>query len=822
VVLTTLDAKDLGEDVLYRFARRRIHSLSPKEILCDLFKVRDIDPQLHALKWLAAALADARPDGGYPPPPQGTLDQETAWGAFLRCKLGFDTARPDLPGLLAWARSAEKIERWRKLEADAASASEQWVARFAGTESSWVWAALRRDAGVPVLTLGLVAGLLFNRSDLPSEIATARGAFEARYFEGLHLTPEAGKAFAGAALATLRSLDSAAGDVQDEIEQADVIFKSLRIDERALENDVSPLGWEQRLTLFGKALRDWLKRRTPVGYSNIEAIFSRIQLHRQAARDSDTIEQLQMALRLSRWLAQPEVPASTGFVQLTRAYNAELSFVDWARYLLFHGHSHSEFNLACEELVTVVGELRERFNEQFARALSEWTAAGSASQEVGLIEAVLADRVAPLAKTGRVLMVVLDGLSLPIYRQIAASLVRENWAEAVPQGETQSIPVIAGFPTVTEWSRRLLLSGSTTITPGADEVAAFREAVAFQGVGKSNHAPMLFRKADLTDLGGRSVSESVRKEISSSTRQIVGVVINAIDDHLAKDDQLRVSWPLTQIPILEQVLDLARSAGRYVVIASDHGHVVTHRAHRIVAAPNDRYRIPSGQPLAGELHLHHGRAATFTQSGIFVPWTECGYYTSRRNGLHGGITPQEILVPASVFVPSNQVPQGWSLIPQRYPDWWWETKPTEPTMASMVKAPFGGTGKKQKGTPVGDATLPLFAAVALPPASSTSDWIDTLFASPLYQEQYARVGRNPPNPETIKRVLLALKERQGTLLKSVLVQCSGEPEIRLPGLLAMLRRILNVEGYQVLGVDEASGTVRLNLDLLRTQFDISA
>jgi hypothetical protein len=143
-------------------------------------------------------------------------------------------------------------------------------------------------------------------------------------------------------------------------------------------------------------------------------------------------------------------------------------------------------------------------------------------------------------------------------------------------------------------------------------------------------------------------------------------------------------------------------------------------------------------------------------------------------------------------------------------------------MASMVKAPFGGTGKKQKGTPVGDATLPLFAAVALPPASSTSDWIDTLFASPLYQEQYARVGRNPPNPETIKRVLLALKERQGTLLKSVLVQCSGEPEIRLPGLLAMLRRILNVEGYQVLGVDEASGTVRLNLDLLRTQFDISA
>jgi hypothetical protein len=60
------------------------------------------------------------------------------------------------------------------------------------------------------------------------------------------------------------------------------------------------------------------------------------------------------------------------------------------------------------------------------------------------------------------------------------------------------------------------------------------------------------------------------------------------------------------------------------------------------------------------------------------------------------------------------------------------------------------------------------------------------------------------------------------MLKSVLAQCSGEPEIRLPGLLAMLRRILNVEGYPVLAVDDASSTVRLNLDLLRTQFDLSA
>lgn len=821
VVLTTLDAKDLGEDLLYRFARRRIHTLSAKDILCDLFKVREIDPQLHSLKWLASALADARPEGGYPPPPQGTLDQETAWGAFLQCRLAMTSARPDLPALIDWARIADNIERWKKLEPDAADATEQWIARSAGTESIWVWAALRRNAGVSVLTLGFVADLLFNRADLPTEIATARGSFEARYFDGIHLTPQAGKAYASASLATLRSLEPNGVDVSDEVGQADAIFKSLRIEERAIESNLSNHGWMQRLTLLSRAIKGWIKSKAPSGLSEIGTAFDAVTSHRNAAKDRETIEQLEMAMRLCRWLSQ--VSSSTppvGFVQSCHHYTEELCFVDWARYVLYHGHSNEDLNGACEELVATVTELRERFNQSFGNALSEWTAAGSSSPDVGLIESVLSDRVAPLAKFDRVLMVVLDGLSFPIYRQIAGALVLENWAEAVPSGQNKSTPVIAGLPTVTEWSRRLLLSGRTDIAPGADEAAAFRDAPAFQGIVKANHPPLLFLKNALTDQGGRSVSDAVRKEIISSTRQVVGIVINAIDDHLAKDDQLRVAWPLSQIPILQQVLDLARSAGRNVVITSDHGHVVTHRAQRIADAPNDRYRIPSGHPLAGELHLQQGRAGTFTQGGIFEPWTERGFYTSRRNGLHGGISPQEVLVPATVFVPSKQAPENWTLIPQHYPDWWWETKAgiTSPSIKATPAA-AATSGKKTKAVLAAESTLPLFAGVSVPPPT---DWINTLFASPLYLEQYSRVGRNPPNPETIKRVLLALKERQGTVLKSVLVQCSGEPEIRLPGLLAMLRRILNVEGYPVLSVDEASGTVRLNFDLLQTQFDLSA
>jgi hypothetical protein len=43
----------------------------------------------------------------------------------------------------------------------------------------------------------------------------------------------------------------------------------------------------------------------------------------------------------------------------------------------------------------------------------------------------------------------------------------------------------------------------------------------------------------------------------------------------------------------------------------------------------------------------------------------------------------------------------------------------------------------------------------------------------------------------------------------------------LPGILSSLRRILNVEGYPVLSIDDSSGTVRLNRELLKSQFDLT-
>jgi len=49
----------------------------------------------------------------------------------------------------------------------------------------------------------------------------------------------------------------------------------------------------------------------------------------------------------------------------------------------------------------------------------------------------------------------------------------------------------------------------------------------------------------------------------------------------------------------------------------------------------------------------------------------------------------------------------------------------------------------------------------------------------------------------------------------------GEPEHRLPGLVVVIQRLLNVEGYAILDRQDAANTVTLNVPLLKKQFELS-
>ena len=53
-----------------------------------------------------------------------------------------------------------------------------------------------------------------------------------------------------------------------------------------------------------------------------------------------------------------------------------------------------------------------------------------------------------------------------------------------------------------------------------------------------------------------------------------------------------------------------------------------------------------------------------------------------------------------------------------------------------------------------------------------------------------------------------------------LAGATGTPAHRLSGLLAIMQRLLNVEGYSILDHQDAANTVVLNIPLLKKQFEI--
>ena len=74
--------------------------------------------------------------------------------------------------------------------------------------------------------------------------------------------------------------------------------------------------------------------------------------------------------------------------------------------------------------------------------------------------------------------------------------------------------------------------------------------------------------------------------------------------------------------------------------------------------------------------------------------------------------------------------------------------------------------------------------------------------------------------DDVRRLLMSLAERGGRMTRAALAQRMGLPEYRLDHLVTATRRVLNVDGIQVLDVEAASTTVILNQALLQQQFEV--
>jgi hypothetical protein len=95
-----------------------------------------------------------------------------------------------------------------------------------------------------------------------------------------------------------------------------------------------------------------------------------------------------------------------------------------------------------------------------------------------------------------------------------------------------------------------------------------------------------------------------------------------------------------------------------------------------------------------------------------------------------------------------------------------------------------------------------------------------LLASPLFADQKKLSGRAVPPDEAFADLLTALDTAGGKLTAAALARRLGLPLFRLRGLLAVVQRVLNIDGFAVLGRDEQSDTVELDRLLLLRQFDL--
>jgi hypothetical protein len=163
-----------------------------------------------------------------------------------------------------------------------------------------------------------------------------------------------------------------------------------------------------------------------------------------------------------------------------------------------------------------------------------------------------------LAKRHPVLLVVIDGMGMAVFRELQTDLIGRVWVEIDSKDNSQRLPVIAALPTVTEASRTSLLCGTLATGNFGDEKRCFSGHPSLVAAGSRSKPPILFHKADLAGDGTVGVASKVVGAITDDKQRVVGVVINAVDDHLAKGDQIRVDWTVHRIKPLDELLAAAR------------------------------------------------------------------------------------------------------------------------------------------------------------------------------------------------------------------------------------------------------------------------
>jgi len=683
VILTPLKESDLDDDILMRLAKRKLFSIDPWEVVKSLFQANLIDPRLRKERWIADYLIDANTSEGYTPISNGFLNAGNVWAILLDRGLGIVDTSPDLPDLLKWSIDNNHIARLKNESPLFQKAAIAYITELVGHVAQYILRCACQTERNDLVALGLVFGVLFHPK-ATGKLDKAIGKIEERYFQGEILTPNIGATWQAASQEVINLRLPIDIQLKENIlNRADEILQEIGASHLAHLSEISPLGFNQRLESFAQTLSSILKHpltdELETQIKELIADRNQILQHNLAKDDRDRrrIDNLDMAIRLLRWIHQQEVEPNPVAQSLTAAIAQEVSensFADWARHSLLSDEPLQLVANAYADLFHLAVKVRERQSKIFANLFASWTDLGSSHDEILVVENVLRDIIAPIASFAPVLLIVLDGMSMSICHQLLESIVRQGWT--LLHKEDRDYPImsaLATVPSTTEISRTSLLCGRLRSGNAKDESSEFKFHPDLNQSSKQQKKkhPLLFHKAQLQGTEDVTLSQDVRQALSSRDRPIVGVVVNAIDDHLTKGEQLYVDWTQRSIKVIPALLEEAKSADRIVILASDHGHIIEHGTNLISAIDGgERWRTDGDNLMDEECRLKGNRVVASGHKSIIAPWSEQIRYKPKKNGYHGGANPQEIVTPIAVLSSGQVIPSGWAESSNKFPNLW--------------------------------------------------------------------------------------------------------------------------------------------------------
>jgi hypothetical protein len=262
VLLTPLSETELGLDVVARLARRHLHGIDPWQLVKERFRARFVDPRLvQQHDWVAKALLEVEPSGGFPPAASGFIQGDLVWQVLFEALLGFQGQARDAEAFLEWSLDFNRREKAQLLNKEIRRSLAVAVEESAGQAARVVLECATGPRGEMAVTVGLVMRVLFGPEAKGDEIAArAVGRLESwlgtsELDEGIASTwAEASESvmrrqMAGDSMKALRSL----------LERADALLIELGAQGCAHRSRFLASAFEQRLDVFASSLLQFVK-----------------------------------------------------------------------------------------------------------------------------------------------------------------------------------------------------------------------------------------------------------------------------------------------------------------------------------------------------------------------------------------------------------------------------------------------------------------------------------------------------------------------------------------------------------------------------------